>query len=174
MRILLLSALAAGAFAALPGPVAAQDGIDCATATVILPPELADWNQREPLHAAGAVSGVETAPLSVGVAVDARLRPAADVRYVAPPQRADRAGGHGGLFSFEVAQPGTYRIAMGGSGWIDVLNGGRPASTSAHGHGPACSAIRKIVDFPLNRGRYVVQVTGNPEASVALLIARLP
>lgn len=173
MRPFLLSALTGLTLGILPIPAFAQEKVDCATATVILPTELADWNKRQPLNAVDAVSGIEAASLAVGVAVDAKLRPAAEMRYVTEPKPA-RADGHGGLFSFEVSQPGTYRIAMGGTGWIDVLNGGRPASTSAHGHGPACSGIRKMIDFPLNRGRYVVQVMGSPNPSVALLIARLP
>lgn len=174
MRILLLSALIVPLIAVPPADAAAPEKVDCATATVILPAELADWGKRAPLAAAGAVGDVDAAMLTAGAAVEARLRPAADVRYVTSPQKPARAGGHGGLFSFEVSQPGTYRVAMSGGGWVDILNGGRPASTSAHGHGPACSGIRKMIDFPLNRGRYVVQVMGNPDPSVALLIARLP
>lgn len=174
MRILLLSALIVPLLAVLPTNAVAQDKVDCATATVILPAELADWSKRAPLAAVGAVGDVDAAMLTAGAAVDAKLRAAADVRYVTSPQKPARAGGHGGLFSFEVSQPGTYRVAMNGAGWIDILNGGRPSSTSAHGHGPACSGIRKMIDFPLNRGRYVVQVMGNPDPAVALLIVRLP
>ena len=59
-----------------------------------------------------------------------------------------------------------------GNAWVDVVRAGRALASSAHGHGPACTGIRKIVDFRLQPGRYVLQVSGGTSASVPVLIAR--
>jgi hypothetical protein len=35
-----------------------------------------------------------------------------------------------------------------------------------HGHGPACSGIRKMVEFEVTQGRYQLQIVNAPTASV--------
>jgi hypothetical protein len=40
----------------------------------------------------------------------------------------------------------------------------------AHGHGPACASIRKIVDFALSPARYDVRLSGTTAASISLLV----
>ena len=48
------------------------------------------------------------------------------------------------------------------------------AVSVAHGRGPACSGIRKMVDFALEPGLYVLQIAGNGGPSLPVMIARLP
>ena len=49
--------------------------------------------------------------------------------------------------------------------------GGEPLKSVAHGHGPACSTIRKIVRFDLKPGAYRLYLTGldKPDATVMLV-----
>ena len=81
---------------------------------------------------------------------------------------------HGGLVGFSVTEAGTYRVALGSGAWIDVVRGGKAAASTAHGHGPACSGVRKTVDFPLTPGRYILQIAGNGTPSIAVMVTRLP
>lgn len=80
--------------------------------------------------------------------------------------------GHGGTLTLTVTAAGTYRIALGGRAWIDLVQSGTPLVSSAHGHGPACSGIHKIVDFRLEPGSYAVQLSGSVEDTVTLMVAK--
>lgn len=112
--------------------------------------------------------------LTPGVAVAARLPSTRDVRYPVRPEKPGGSVSHGGLFAFTVATPGRYRVALGSAAWIDVLADGRPAPSVAHGHGPDCTGIRKMVDFDLVPGRHVLQIAGNGSAVLTLMVAKLP
>ncbi|MGN7161220.1 homogentisate 1,2-dioxygenase [Sphingomonas sp. SAFR-052] len=142
--------------------------------TAVAPPpaELAGWNDRRTVTA-GADGGRAT-PLTPGTAVTATLLPTSDLRYVATPAKPGSADSRGGLFAFTVATPGRYRVALGSAAWIDILADGKPVASTTHGHGPACSGIRKMVDFELGRGRHLLQIAGSRDAAVALMVARLP
>lgn len=65
--------------------------------------------------------------------------------------------------SFTVDRAGAWGIALDQGGWIDVIPdtaGAQPLKSVKHGHGPACSTIRKIVRFDLQPGRYRVVFSG--------------
>lgn len=143
----------------------------CPTMDATLPTGLAGWAAKTPLASAAATGGLGTAALTPGQAHTAQLHPAAGVTFPAPP---GKAGGHGGLFALTVATAGTYRIALGAGAWIDLLSAGKPIAPISHAHGPDCSTVRKMVDFPLSPGAYVVQVSGNDDAVLAIMAAKLP
>lgn len=140
----------------------------------VLPPpaELSGWASPRPLDAGRTAARATVMPL--GVAVAARLPSTRDVRYVVRPEKPGGSVSHGGLFAFVVTTPGRYRVALGSAAWIDVLADGRAATSVAHGHGPDCTGIRKMVDFDLAAGRYVLQVAGNGGADLPLMVAKLP
>jgi hypothetical protein len=77
-----------------------------------------------------------------------------------------------------VRRAGTYGLALDQKGWIDVYAAppaGRPSdsalASTSHGHGPACSTIRKIVRYRLALGAYQLVVSGldRPQAKVMLV-----
>ncbi|MHA6718943.1 hypothetical protein ACX40Y_05775 [Sphingomonas sp. RS6] len=81
--------------------------------------------------------------------------------------------GRAATIEFEIERAGTYGIALDQRGWIDVLPGtarGEPLSSVAHGHGPDCSTIRKVVRFRLEPGRYRVFVTRLAQAKAKLML----
>ena len=158
----------------VPDVRAQPDRQTCSAASATLPPELARWSSRRPIAAAGKASDVRAATLEIGGAADATLRSTGDVRYVTPPERPGGSESHGGLFTFSVDRAGTYRVALGAGAWIDVVQDRTPITSSAHGHGPECSGIRKMVDFPLTPGRYLLQIAGSQQATLPLMIVRLP
>ncbi|MBO9670461.1 MAG: homogentisate 1,2-dioxygenase [Sphingobium sp.] len=135
---------------------------------------MAAWSNRAKLTAAVDPAGLGAARIAPGKAIDARLSSGTKVHFGDGPSRAKDVGDNAGMFAFSVDQPGTYRVALGSGGWVDVLEGGKAVESSAHGHGLECSGIVKMVDFPLKAGEHVLQVEGSKEATVGILIARLP
>lgn len=164
----------------LPGTAMAQmdraetAAKDCSTVRADLPAELAGWSAASPLDAATGPAKFAKARLTIGSAVTAKLARTSDVTYAVRPEKPGGSVSYGGLFGFEVKQEGTYRIALGSGAWIDVLKGKKAITSSAHGHGPDCSGIRKMVDFPLKNGRYTLQIAANGQPQLTLLITRLP
>lgn len=153
---------------------AQQDVKGCAAGPATMPPELLGWSSRGPIAASSDASGLRAATLAIGSAADATLKSTSEVHYVTRPEKPGGSVSYGGLFVFTVEQAGTYRVALGSGAWIDVLRGRTAVASTAHGHGPDCSGIRKMVDFPLTPGRYTLQIAANGEPKLSLMIARLP
>lgn len=145
----------------------------CAQLDASLPSELSAWSQRLDRLSAARPTDLDMAELAPGRSVNAALHPTSAVTYVTPPGKPG-AGGHGGLFRLRIDHPGTYRVVLGSGGWIDLLKNGAAVASSAHSPGPACSSARKMVDFPLERGDYVLQVSASADPTVAILIIPRP
>jgi hypothetical protein len=139
-----------------------------------LPPGLSGWTDHSAFKAASESAGLGAAVLPIGKAVDLALLPTPSVRYALPPEKPGASVSNGGLVGFAVDRPGTYRVALGSAAWIDVVRDGAAAASIAHGHGPACSGIRKMVEFALEPGSYVLQIAGSESPNVRLLITPLP
>ncbi len=139
------------------------------------PAELAGWMSRHPVVAATHAGGDQMPVLAIGDAVDLALAPVGKVGLAAPLGRAAAEGDRAGLVSFRVALSGTYRIALGGHAWIDVVaTGVKPLPSVAHGPGPACAGVAKHVDFQLEPGVYVLQLSAADADHLPVMIARLP
>lgn len=132
------------------------------------PPELRGWAQPR------AIDVGADAVLAPGVAVRAKLVPQATLRFAVKPEKLGDAASHGGIFRVVTTQPGRYRVALGSGAWIDVVDGGRSVASVGHGHGPACSGIRKMVDFDLPTGTHIVQIAGSRADDLTMMVARLP
>lgn len=137
-----------------------------------LPPEMEGW--ASPGTATAGASASQPAPLTLGAAVTATLLPTARVAFSVRPEKQGSSSSSGGLFRFDVAAAGRYRVALGSAAWVDVVSGTTPAVSVSHGHGPACSTVRKMVDFDLKPGRYLLQVSGHAGSTLPLMVARLP
>lgn len=72
---------------------------------------------------------------------------------------------------FTITKPGRYRVALDQPGWVDLVRDGKPLTSVAHGHGPKCTTIRKIIDFDLTAGSYTLKLTKltKPQAKVMLV-----
>jgi hypothetical protein len=158
----------------MPSPTA------CPSDPVDLPPELAAWTSRRPLLAARDTRSLSGAKIDTGKAIEGGLRPTSEMRYAQRPEKPGGSVSFGGLYTFSVADAGSYRVALGAAAWIDVVKAGAKAGngkvmpSTAHGHGPDCSGIRKMVDFALQPGTYLLQISGNAVARLPLLVTRLP
>lgn len=156
---------------ALPFPaLAAEKPDECAGRIVAPPADLSAWGQ---LVQGGLTAGdtVAAAPvLTPGQAVELALRPAGQVLFASGPGKPGTADSFAGLIAFQVDRAGTWRVALGKAAWVDVVRDGVPVASTGHGHGPACTGIRKIVDFPLAPGRYLLQLAGAVQDRVTALI----
>ncbi|MBB4632242.1 homogentisate 1,2-dioxygenase [Sphingosinicella soli] len=158
-------AWAAGVGFLIAGPALAQT--HCPTDAAPLPPELATWSAAPaPLS--------KDAALTAGIPARAALKPTSEVTFTSAPERETKPDSFGGVLRFETPEAGTWRVSLGAGGWIDVLSGGKPVASIAHGHGPACSGIRKIVDFALPAGTYVLQISNAATNSIDVMVARAP
>lgn len=150
------------------GHVQASPTLKTCPIAPVIPPELVGWRTMAPVAA-----GPTPVPIRVGRGVRAALLPGADVSYPVAPAKPGAAGTSGGVFAFEVARAGRYRVALGAGAWIDVVQRGRVLTSAAHAHGPECSPVRKMVDYDLKPERYLLEVAGSPAATLGLMVARL-
>ncbi len=138
------------------------------------PAELAGWADAQPAVAAADPVSAGKVGIAEGRAVEARLVKSAALRFAAQPEKAGASDSYGGLLTFTAKTSGTYRVALGSGAWVDVVRDGKPVTSSAHGHGPVCSGIRKMVDFPLTAGDHLIQIAGSATPAIRLLAVRLP
>ena len=157
-------------------PLAAQEMTAPAACTAPVAPagELAPWTSPVPLIAAGNEGRTSRVRLPVGQAARLTLLPTPEVRYPYRPEKRGGSVSYGGLVRVDVAEAGTYRVALSSAAWVDLVRGGSAVTSVNHGHGPDCTGIRKMVDYPLQRGRYTLQVSANGEQAITMLVARLP
>jgi hypothetical protein len=174
MRRLLFSLSISLPLTALPVSLFAQEtGTTTAcTAPADLPEALTSW--RNPVPARAGDVQAKAVTLTPGEAVTLALLPTPQLRYPVRPAKPGGSVSFGGLASFTVTQAGTWRVALGSGAWVDVVKDGNVMTSIAHGHGPDCSGIRKMVDYSLTPGRYVLQVAANGADSLPLLVTRLP
>ncbi|WP_233151205.1 homogentisate 1,2-dioxygenase [Sphingomonas mollis] len=131
----------------------------------------AGWSTASPVAAAASDGAAPALP--IGASRQASLLPAAQIAYRVAPAKRGSDDSRGGLFAFTVPAGGRYRVALGSGAWIDVVSDGKAVDSVAHGHGPACSGVRKMVDFDLRPGRYLLQIAGSDAASLRLMVSRL-
>ena len=160
--------------ALLASPVSAQAPAahpTCANARVVLPGELAGWSDRE-LVSVNVRAG-EGASVMVGKAALVSLHPARQLALTRAPGKPFASNSYGGATTVSIRAAGKYRVALGGGAWVDLVMGGKAIASTAHGHGPQCSGIRKMVDFTLKRGTYSLQLSGSATDSLPLMIVKL-
>lgn len=73
-----------------------------------------------------------------------------------------------------ITTAGRYGLAAGSKVWFDLVAGGTTQTSVEHGHGPACSGIRKVVWFDLKPGTYELALSKGEAASVRVLVVRAP
>lgn len=132
------------------------------TATVAPPAGLEAWS------VAPGMTGDVIAP---GKNIALTLEPIDSVTFPLPLDRKPAAGTFGGVYHVTIATAGTYRVVLQNGAWIDLVRDGKSLTSVAHMEGAPCSGIRKIVDFALQPGTYIVQLSGAKTAQMRILIA---
>jgi hypothetical protein len=149
-------------------PVAAHASPDNCASPAPLAEPWTSWTQSGTVIAGATVA---TAPrLILGKPVTATLRPGAQVQYaVVPGKNAPKS--HGGLFTLAVKDAARIGIALSEAAWVDAARGKTPLLSVDHGHGPACSGIRKIVWFDLAPGLHTVQIASATQSTIRIMAA---
>ncbi|WP_199554898.1 hypothetical protein [Sandaracinobacteroides hominis] len=158
-----------------PALAQAQTATECSKALdADLPPGFVEWTK--PATAITAAANTAAVPaLQPRTPATLALHPAASVKLAAAPEQLrTRPDAHAGLVSIRIPTAGNWRVALSNPAWIDLLTVAGPAKSTAHGHGPACSSIRKFVDFNLPAGEYMLQFTANPGAELRVLVSPVP
>ncbi len=139
----------------------------CAAMRKDVPAPWGGWTSPEALKGG---SGLSTAgKLTVGHVYSAALPASSGMSYVVPLQKPAAEGTFGGVFTLTVDKAGTYSIALSEGAWIDVAPAaGAVLTSTAHGHGPACTTIHKVVDFALQPGAYVVQISASIKSPILI------
>lgn len=145
------------ALALLLGQAAPGAPPRCEVARVAMPSSLTGWSLSASVPTIGKAFTVQTAD-------------PATIRGLRLGEVA--RSGSAALVPFEVGEDATYHIALSSRAWIDVAAGNALIKATGHMHGPPCTGIAKVVDFPLKRGRYALHLTGISGSSVKVLIAR--
>lgn len=172
MRLILLAAaiaVSAPAFAQQPAQTPAPA---CAAMDAKLPADLGDWNGKAALGTATGASDVAKASLELGKGYEAALLNTPKVAFPVQPEKPGGTVAHAGLFEFTVPAAGNYTVALSSAAWIDVIENGKAISPTTFGHGPECTSIRKMVVFPLQPGKHTLQVSGNADAKIKLMVAK--
>ncbi len=169
MRFAVLAA--AIAFAA---PAFAQESPapDCAGGKA--PAAYAPWATKATATSATGAADLAAATLDIGRAYDATLKPTKDITFPTQPEKPGGSVSSGGLFQFKIVAKGNYTVALGSGAWIDVLKDGKALESNAHGHGPSCTTIRKMVTFPLEAGAYTLQISANAQPHLELMVLKQP
>jgi hypothetical protein len=159
----------------LPIVAKAQDKPSaCGEMDKSLPAELSGWTTKSDLEAATGAAGLGKAELTAGRAATVTLHRTPDISYVAQPAKPGGSVSYGGLLRVTVKTAGTYKVGLGSGAWIDLVKDKKLVISTAHGHGPDCSTIRKVVDFPLQPGRYVLQISANADPEIAVMVWSSP
>ena len=149
-------------------------GLACAaTSDAGLPAHLAAWTSRSALPAATSAADVGKADLPVGKGVDAQLKRTGEVTFPVLPAKPGGSVSYGGLYEIRIVEPGDYQVSLGTGAWIEVVSGKTLVTSTAHAPGPACSSLKKTVVFPLKPGRYVLEITGNGEPTLPVMVTRV-
>lgn len=146
----------------------------CATTSdASLPPALAGWTTRTTLPAAATAADAAKAALPIGRSVDAQLKRSGEVTYPVLPAKPGGSVSFGGLYEIRVAEAGDYQLSLGTGAWIEIVSGKTLVESTAHAPGPACSSLKKTVVFPLKPGRYILEITGNGEPTLPVMVTRV-
>jgi hypothetical protein len=143
------------------------------TSDANLPPNLAAWTTRTPVVAAATATDLAQASLPIGKGVDARLKHGGEITFPVLPAKPGGSVSYGGLYDLRIGEAGDYQVSLGTGAWIELVDGKTLVESSAHAPGPACSSLKKTVVFPLKPGRYVLEITGNAEPTLSVMVTRL-
>lgn len=135
------------------------------TTPVPVPAEWAGWESPSPVSENGVIS--------VGTAWNFTLAPVAQVPLTGFDGKELPEGSMGAALTFTAPQDGTYLITVADPMWIDVIGPDGVVESSAHGHGPDCSGIGKIVHFPLKAGAYRLELSAGQTGASRLMIKAL-
>ncbi|SMX55549.1 conserved hypothetical protein; putative exported protein [Bradyrhizobium sp. ORS 285] len=99
------------------------------------------------------------------------LRPLAEAKLPTPPERAPKDGSFAGVTRLTAApKAGVYTVSLSAAAWIDLVQDGRILKPIAFSGATDCDGIRKTVKYELAAQPFTLQISGAPEATIAVAI----
>ena len=99
------------------------------------------------------------------------LRPPADAKLPASPERAPKDGTFAGFANFKGApKAGIYTVSLSAGGWVDVTQDGHFLKPKGFSGATDCDGIRKTMKYELSASPFVLQVSGTREDSISVAI----
>jgi hypothetical protein len=125
------------------------------------------WGSNVELTAATASPELEPARLLLDQAATVKLHPGSDVRFLVAPEKPGAAGSYGGMLAVDVHDAGAYHVVLSADAWVDVLKDGAVIRDDV-----PCSGLPKLMSFILAPGRHVIQLSGNKDATIRVMVSR--
>lgn len=114
-------------------------------------------------------------PLEVERLYDLTLAPREQVQLPVTDRRAHGAGtGFSGLVRLQIPASGSYRVSVGSQMWVDVVSGSMLIATSDFAGQHGCDAPHKIVQFDLQPGTFILQMSGAVSEHVRVTVTSAP
>jgi hypothetical protein len=145
----------------------------CTGALAPLPAVLSGWANKADINAATQRTGLASAMLKPGQGATVALHPTRQVHYLSQPEKPGGSVASGGLVGFHIAEAGIYQVSLDSGAWLDVVKDGAMLISTAHAPGPACTGIRKTVQFELKPADYVMQISANANPHIAVMVSRV-
>ena len=106
---------------------------------------------------------------------DLALAPHDEVHMPAMNRTAHGAGqGSAGLVRLQITAAGSYRISVGAQMWVDVVSGSMLIASSDFAGQHGCEAPHKIVQYDLQPGTFILQLSGAAADHVKMTVTRPP
>jgi hypothetical protein len=113
--------------------------------------------------------------LELAHAYRSALHPQADVHFAeSPAKRVLAEGLFAGLATIHIAQAGRYRVSLDAPAWIDAVQAGAIIPSRAFQGRQGCSAPHKVVEYELQAGDVLLQLSAAPSASLRLVATASP
>ncbi|MBN2768717.1 MAG: hypothetical protein JXQ68_06400 [Campylobacterales bacterium] len=138
-----------------------------------LPSALNAWKSLSYVNAATSAEELPHASLTLNSASYIGLHNTPKVHYVTTPTNEGGTVSYGGMFQIQIKESGIYRIALGNPSWVDMIKDGKAAKSIAHQGGPQGSGIRKMLDYPLESGVYILQLSAGADSTTAVMITKI-
>ena len=161
----------------LAAPLSAQHlPADCASVSdANLPPGFAPWAGQGTEMAAADGTTDAVPGLAPDTAATIRLHNQRLVRFRQQPgQSRMPQDPHAGILAVEIPSAGRWRVSASTPVWIDMVASAGVVPSAAHGRMAPCTTIRKVVEFDLQPGRHLIQLSGNPGPQLRLMVSRAP
>ncbi|MGC2134543.1 MAG: hypothetical protein WA661_14930, partial [Xanthobacteraceae bacterium] len=100
------------------------------------------------------------------------LAPLADAKLPVPPSRAPKdADSYAGFIqAAAVPKSGTYRVTLSAPAWIDVIQNGQAAKSTAFSGATGCAGVRKSVKFDLAAAPFTVELSGTTAHAITFVV----
>lgn len=119
-----------------------------------------------------AIPSGKSLPRALPVSVVVALKPFAEAKLPAVPERAPQSADAFAGFVEAAAPPqaGTYKISLSAEGWIDVVQDGQVVKSTAFSGALGCEGIRKSVKFDLAAKPFTIELSGIKSDAIRIAI----